>query len=99
MAAAQRSATPLGPTEWSVEETDGGPTLRPSVGNWQDACKSHYLITRGEVIWAAQWTAEQIADGRYREEERRREYYDSLDRKSGGVVQRFWRWLKSLFER
>ena len=91
--------TPLGPTEWSVEETDGGPTLRPSVGNWQQACQSHYLIIRSEVIWAAQWTAEQIADGRRREEKRRREYYDSLDRRRDGVVQKLWRWMKSLFER
>ena len=91
--------TPLGPTEWSLEETDVGPTLRPSVGNWQQACQSHYLITRGEVIWAAQWTAEQIVDGRRREEERRREYYDALDRKRSGLVQKLWQWIKSLFGR
>ena len=84
--------TPLGPTEWSVEETDDGPTLRPSVGSWQQACQSHYLITCGEVRWSAHWTAKQIADGRHREEERRREYYDSLDRKRGGVLQKLWRW-------
>ena len=88
--------TPLGPTEWSVEETDGGPTLRPSVGNWQQACQSHYLITRGEVLWCKQWSAERIAGGRHREEERRREYYDALDRKRGGVVQKLWRWMKSI---
>lgn len=91
--------TPLGPTEWSLKETDVGPTLRPSVGNWQRACQSHYLIIRGEVIWAAQWTAEQIVDGRRREEERRREYYDALDRKRSGLVQKIWRWMKSLFGR
>ena len=44
--------TPLGPTEWSVEETKSGPSLRPSVGNWQQACQSHYWINRGEVRWA-----------------------------------------------
>ena len=91
--------TPLGPTWWSMEETDDGPTLYPSVGNWQQACQSHYLITRGEVIWADLWTAEQIADGRRREEERRREYYDALDRSRGGVLQRIWRWLKGLLGR
>ena len=91
--------TPLGPTEWSVEEADSGPTLRPSVGNWQQACQSHYLVTRGEVVWAEQWSAEQIAAGRHREEERRREYYDALDRKRGGVVQKLWSWMKSLFGR
>ena len=84
--------TPLGPTEWSLEETDDGPTLRPSVGNWQQTCQSHYLITAGEVVWAEPWTAEEIADGRRREEERRRRYYDSL-------LRRLWRWIKGLFRR
>ena len=91
--------TPLGPTEWSLEETDDGPTLRPSVGNWQRACQSHYLITDGEVVWANRWTAEQIADGRRREEERRREYYDALDRKHGNIMRRLWRWIRGLFRR
>ena len=91
--------TPLGPTWWSMEETDDGPTLYPSVGNWQQACQSHYLITRGEVIWADLWTAEQIADGRRREEKRRREHYDALDRSRGGVLQKIWRWLKGLLGR
>lgn len=91
--------TPLGPTEWLFEDIASGPTLRPSVGNWQQPCQSHYLITSGEVIWAARWTAEEIADGRRREQERRREYYDALDRKWGSVVYRLWRWMKSLLGR
>lgn len=91
--------TPLGPTEWSLEGTDGQPTLRPSVGNWQKDCQSHYWIYQGEVIWSDQWTPEQIIAGRRAEEERRRLYYDALDRQRGGILRRFWRWLKSLFER
>lgn len=91
--------TPLGPTEWAVEETDGGPTLRPSVGNWQQACQSHYWINHGEVIWAPKWTAEQIAAGRAREEERRRAYFEALDRRRGGIMRRIWLWAKSLFAR
>ena len=91
--------TPLGPTEWSLEGTDDGPTLRPSVGSWQLACQSHYLITDGEVIWARQWTTEEIADGRRREEERRRAYYDSLDRKRRSVLRRLLRWISGLFKR
>ena len=91
--------TPLGPTEWSLEETDGEPTLRPSVGNWQLACQSHYLITGGEVVWAERWTGEEIADGRRGEEERRRAYYDALDRKHRSVLPRLWRWISGLFKR
>ena len=91
--------TPLGPTEWSFEETDGGPSLNPSVGNWQQPCQSHYWIHRGEIRWADKWTPEQIAAGRRHEEQRRQTYYDALDRKREGIIRKFWRWLKSLFKR
>ena len=91
--------TPLGPTEWSVIDTKGGPSLRPSVGNWQQACQSHYWITNGKVRWAEKWTPEQIASGRRHEEERRHAYYDALDRGRGGALQRVWSWLKGLFGR
>src|SRR6266481_7019271 len=89
--------TPLGPTEWSVKETKRGPTLRPSVGNWQETCQSHYWITRGEIIWAEKWMPEQIASGRRHEEEGRRTYYDDLDRKRSKSMQKLWRWLKGVF--
>lgn len=89
--------TPLGPTEWTVEETASGPTLWPSVGNWQQACHSHYVITHGEVTWAEEWTPAQIVNGRRHQEARRRAYYDTLDRRRGGVIRQFWYWLKALF--
>src|SRR5688572_25022050 len=63
--------TPLGPTEWAVKKTAAGPSLWPSVGNWQQSCQSHYVIERGSVIWCDAWTPEQIAAGRLSEETRR----------------------------
>jgi hypothetical protein len=69
--------TPLGPTEWRLEETPNGPTLDPSVGNWQLACKSHYWIQDGEINWAEKWTPRQIKRGRAFEQARRERYYDS----------------------
>lgn len=89
--------TPLGPTEWSLEETASGPTLRQSIGNWQQPCQSHYWIRRGEVVWSAKWTHEEIAAGRVAEEQRRRAYYEALDRRRRGTLRRMWDWLKSLF--
>ncbi len=91
--------TPLGPTDWTLEETESGPTLYPSVGNWQQACQSHYWIYRGEIRWAEKWTSEQIASGRREEEERRRTYYDILDSCGGGALRRFLRWVWALFVR
>ncbi len=88
--------TPLGSAEWTLEETDIGPTLYPSVGNWQQACQSHYWIYRGEIKWSKKWTPEQIAAGRYGEEERRRAHYDALDRQRERFLRRLWVWVKSL---
>lgn len=91
--------TPLGPTDWSLEETSEGPTLRPSVGNWQFPCQSHYWIWQGRILWSDPWTPEQIAAGRRAEEERARAHYDALDRGRGGILRRFWYWVKHLFKR
>ncbi|MFA6348669.1 MAG: DUF6527 family protein [Candidatus Paceibacterota bacterium] len=91
--------TPLGQTKWALEETDRGPTLYPSVGNWQQACQSHYWIYRGEIKWSDKWTPEQISSGCRDTEERQRTYYDALDSLRGGVLRRLWRWVKSLFKR
>ena len=89
--------TPLGPAEWSLEETVDGPTLRPSVGNWQQACQSHYLITAGEVVWAMWWNVGQVVEGRQREEERRSKYYARLERKHRSIVRRLVRWISGVF--
>ena len=51
------------------------------------------------MVWAERLTAEEIADGRRREEEGRRGYYDALDRKRRSVVRRLWRWISGLFQR
>lgn len=99
--------TPLGPTEWRVEETEDGPTLRPSVGNWQQPCRSHYWIWRGQVEWAAPWSEEQIVAGRHREERRREQYFERRERERAHQTElqpesrsrRFWEWVKSLFMR
>src|ERR1043165_1295513 len=70
--------TPLGPTEWTLKDTPSGPSLWPSVGNWQQACQSHYIIRAGKIVWAPKWSPEQIAAGRRDEERRREEYYAAM---------------------
>lgn len=91
--------TPLGPTGWTVIETKDGPSLRPSVGNWQHSCQSHYWIDRGQIRWAEKWSTAEITEGRRNEEDRRRAYYDALNRKHLGFLQRLWHWLTSPFGR
>ena len=95
----EKVRTPLGPTEWRFEDTPRGPSLSPSVGSWQSACKSHYWITKGEVRWSNQWTPAQVAAGRNAEEARRRAYYDSRVPLREGGLRKIWRWLKNKFTR
>jgi hypothetical protein len=92
----EKIRTPLGETEWSFSEKASGPSLWPSVGNWQKPCQSHYVIDGGEIIWCGQWTPEQIMAGRRKEEALRVAY---LEQKYGqdSLFKRFLRWLKSIF--
>ncbi|MCJ7420447.1 DUF6527 family protein [Sphingomicrobium astaxanthinifaciens] len=82
--------TPILPTEWRLAGSDKNPTLRPSVGNWQRPCRSHYFITNGRVKWCAQWTEEEIMAGRRAEQLRRERYYDDLN---APWWKRFWKWI------
>ena len=89
-------STPLGPTEWKLQEAAGGPTLTPSVGSWQLPCQSHYWIRNGQILWCETWSAAQIEAGRRQEEVRRRDYYDGRT-KPVGIWQRIWNWISSWF--
>jgi hypothetical protein len=91
--------TPLGPTEWTLTETKQGPSLYPSVGNWQQECRSHYWIQRGRVVWAEQWSEWQILEGRRQEEERRETYFEERRPQRGGIFKRFWHWLITPFRK
>ena len=42
--------TPLGRADW-VLIFDGTVTLRPSIGNGQHPCRSHYLISGNRIEW------------------------------------------------
>lgn len=44
--------TPLSPTGWKLIYDGESVSLRPSIGNWNLPCKSHYFITRNRIILA-----------------------------------------------
>ena len=71
----EKVRTQLGPLGWNITTGRGGPTLSPSVGNWQKPCRSHYFIRNGYVLWQADWTDEQVLEGRSEENARRDAYF------------------------
>lgn len=48
--------TPLGPDDWTLT-FDGTVTLRPSVGNGQQRCRSHYYIRHNSIDWLPKMSA------------------------------------------
>ena len=55
---------PLGRSEWRIEYDGDTVGIRPSIGNWQLPCRSHYMIQENRTVWCASWTREEIAAGR-----------------------------------
>jgi hypothetical protein len=44
--------TPLDDVKgWVLTKDLNGPTLRPSIGNQQWECASHYYVTNGRIDW------------------------------------------------
>jgi hypothetical protein len=93
--------TPLGPTEWQLDETRSGPSLSPSVGNWQQPCRSHYWIWQGRVEWSGDMTEAQIQAGRHLEHVRRQAYFAKREKERLAQAhlpgQRIWSFIKKLF--
>ncbi|MFQ6600320.1 DUF6527 family protein [Flavobacterium sp. C3NV] len=90
--------TPLGINEWSLSVIEEKPTLKPSIGNWQLPCQSHYWIRRGEILWSNKWSDEEIEAGRLAEEQQRKEYYDEMERTVTYQISR-WERLKKWFSK
>jgi uncharacterized protein DUF6527 len=85
--------TPL--NRWTLTETDTGPSLDPSVGNWAEQCKSHYWIDRGTVRWAPKWSQGEVEAGRRQEQERLNARFETSRKKN--TLTRLWSRLKSFF--
>lgn len=92
--------TPLGPVDWSLDSGPRGPTLFPSIGNWQQPCRSHYWIRDGAVIWAESWTNEEIAAGRATERRRAERYFAARSgARSASTLRRLWGAVRGLVNR
>lgn len=56
--------TPISPTGWQLFYDGESISFYPSVGNWAFACRSHYWIKHGWVVWAGDMSPGEIAAGR-----------------------------------
>jgi len=52
--------TLLVPDSHQVWDEDGFATIRPSIGVFDAPCKSHYVITAGEIDWHPAFTGAEV---------------------------------------
>lgn len=67
--------TPFTPTDWSIWFDGENVSLSPSVGNWFQSCKSHYVVVRGRVIGRGSWTQGRIEAERQRDRAAKSTFY------------------------
>jgi hypothetical protein len=84
--------TPLSPTDWKVIYDGETVSLYPSIGNWSLACRSHYWIDGGKVVWAEQWTDDEVELNRHSDRSAKREFYNSKKTGSDRFSSKSERW-------
>lgn len=74
-----RVVTPFTPTDWRMTFDGETISLHPSVGNWNQKCRSHYVIQRGRVLKAGPWSQGQIEAERLRDKKAKAAHYGVLN--------------------
>ncbi len=69
--------TPLSPTGWELTYDGKYLSLSPSIGNWNFDCRSHYWIKKNKVVWAENWSDEQVQLKRKYDKEELDTYYEN----------------------
>lgn len=53
----EKVVLPISPSCWSIEYDGESVSMKPSIGNFQTPCRSHYWINRNKVIWVKDFVA------------------------------------------
>ena len=68
--------TPFTPTDWKLTFDGETVSLWPSIGNWNCACRSHYIIRNSRIVGAEPWDHEHVDSGRRRDKRRKQQFYE-----------------------
>lgn len=71
----ERVVTPFTPTDWCMTFDGETVSLSPSVGNWNQKCRSHYVVQRGRILEAGLWSDAQVEAERRRDKKAKNAHY------------------------
>jgi hypothetical protein len=72
--------TPFSPTDWKLVFDGETVSLWPSVGSWTLRCRSHYVLDRGRIVEAGDWSEAAVAAERRRDKAAKESYYGEARR-------------------
>jgi hypothetical protein len=75
----ERAVTPFSPTGWKMTYDGMSVSFFPSIGNWNSACRPHYVIDRGRVIEADRWRDAKVAAEGRRDKAAKSRFYKNLE--------------------
>lgn len=67
--------TPITPHDWKITYDGETISLHPSIGNWAYKCRSHYWIKNNNVIWANNFSEEEIKATRKADKDLKNKYF------------------------
>lgn len=86
----EKVRTQLGPLGWRFTNQRAGPSLYPSIGNWQKPCRSHYFIEGGRIVWAAPMSEAEVLHGHQQEMRRRDDFIRATNRGWWGRIKNWF---------
>lgn len=96
--------TPVSPHDWKIIYDGETITLHPSIGNWSYKCRSHYWIKNNNVVWANDFSDEQIKATREADRQLKNKYFSekqkvktSKEIKEKNFLSKLIRRIKGLF--
>lgn len=60
----ERVVAKLSPEDWLLLYNGRDVSLRPSIGNWNFECRSHYFVRNNNIVWAGDMSDQKISKGR-----------------------------------
>lgn len=76
----EKVVTPLSPVDWQLIKDGDVVSLRPSIGNWNYACQSHYWIRQNRIQWAPGLSSHEIARVQKRDLADKTHYIERVNR-------------------
>ncbi len=84
--------TSLSPARWKLTYDGESVSLSPSIGNWNQKCKSHYFIKNDMVAWAGGFSNNQINEVVKNDKEALEKHFEG-----GSKPKSVINWIKSIF--